>query len=651
MSIARVVFLVASGLSCLASIAGAQPVRSVPGALFEGGGPAVPAAMLLNASAPAKIVALDSVGPAERQAPAKSSVAADKRAPLQIGFARDVPAGESNTDLGGLAWQDAGSGRKAARVVVRSPGAAGLRAHLALTGGSDGIYFRFAGDASGAPVFGPFTWAELEAAGRWSPVLQGSSAIIELELAAGAQSTGRVLGIARISHLDRAGADLAPSRLKRIPDIGSSGACNIDIACIANPSTDLLQTASSVAQIVFTISGSTFLCTGSLINSKTAAGASTQIPYFATANHCIGSAATAATINFFWFFEAATCDSLAAPGNFQVTTGGAALLYKSYDIDFTLLQLNTNPPQGAFLAGWDASPVFPGVDVIALHHPQGDLKKFSAGRSLDFDHDCDDPDNVDPQFQCAVNQGMYLRVNWSDGTTEPGSSGGGVYTRAASGQYQLRGVLHGGGASCETPDDPDYFGRLDLAFPGISQFLAGVTQPSAGDNAIEFYNLDLDHYFMTSFPSEVQFVESSSWNVNAGRGWVRTGHAFPVGTGNLGANSRDVCRFYGNPQINPATGQRRGPNSHFYTAEPAECAQVKLDQGWVYEAIAFTTKAPVGGTCPANTVPVLRLYNNGFSSNNSNHRYTTSQLIYDFMLTQQWSGESTVMCAPTSPAL
>jgi hypothetical protein len=40
------------------------------------------------------------------------------------------------------------------------------------------------------------------------------------------------------------------------------------------------------------------------------------------------------------------------------------------------------------------------------------------------------------------------------------------------------------------------------------------------------------------------------------------------------------------------------------------------------------------------------LYNNGFADNNSNHRYTTSTTIYEFMQTQQWSGEHTVMCAP-----
>ena len=199
-----------------------------------------------------------------------------------------------------------------------------------------------------------------------------------------------------------------------------------------------------MAQIAFTDSGSTYLCTGSLINSTDASGVPQQIPYFVTAHHCVGNSTSASTINFYWFFQAATCDSLAVP-NFQVTAGGASLLYTSYDVDLTFLRMNNNPPQGTFLAGWDATPVFPGVNVIALHHPLGDLKKYSAGQSVDFAHDFDDvqsPGNFVPQ-------GSYLRITWSQGTTEVGSSGGGVYTRSTGGQYQLRGVLHGGDASCQ----------------------------------------------------------------------------------------------------------------------------------------------------------------------------------------------------------
>ena len=632
----RALALLTGGFLAFAASATAGLPQSMPGAVFQGASPVVHKQLRLAADAPTRTIALEAMTAAEQAAAAP--MVSDKRLPLQIGFARDVPGAIGQIDLAGLAWQDMGDGSRSARIVLESPAAAAIRAELALTGGAGGLSFRFGGSAAGAQAFGPYTWAEIDAARGWTPVLEGSAAFIDIELAPGAQIAGRMLTLPRVSHLTVAGADLAPERVKRTGDIGASGTCNIDVACIANPSSDLLLASASVAQIVFTESGRTYLCTGSLVNSQDASGVSQQIPYFTTANHCIGNPAAAGTINFYWFFQAAACDSKAVP-NYVVTAGGATLLYTSYDVDFTFVRMNNNPPQGTFLAGWDASPVFPGASVISLHHPNGDLKKISGGQSVDFAHDFDDLQSPGT----FVPQGMYLRVRWVNGTTEVGSSGGGVYTRALNGQYQLRGVLHGGEASCQVPQGLDYFGRLDLAFPAISVYLAGMAQPAAGANSIEYYNVDLDHYFMTSFPDETQSIESGG----AGRGWVRTGYSFKTGGGvPLSPNSASVCRFYGNPQVNPATGKRRGPNSHFYTADAGECAQVKLDPGWVYEAIAFTTQVPAGGSCPPNTAPVFRVYNSGFATNNSNHRYTTSAVVYQYMLTQQWAGEQTVMCAP-----
>lgn len=630
----RVLVMLAGSLLAAAATAIAAPPLAMPGAPFQGSAPVAQKQLRLAVDAPAEMLTLGPITEAERATAARAAAVTDKRVPLQIGFARDVPSEIGLIDLSALAWIDLGDGRRAARIVLESPAAAAIRAELMLTGSAQGLSFRFGSNTPGAQVFGPYAWEELQPVSRWSPVLEGASAIIDIELAPGASPAGRFLTIPLVSHLTAAGADLALEQIKRVGDIGRAGKCNVDIACVANPSSDLLNASASVAQIVFTDAGNTYLCTGSLVNSRDASGVSQQIPYFVTANHCVGNSTAAGTINFYWNFQAVACDSQTVP-NYQVTAGGASLLYTSYDIDLTFLRMNNSPPPGVFLAGWDATPVFPGTSVVSLHHPSGDLKKITTGQSVDFAHDFDDLQNPG----IFVPQGIYLRASWTQGTTEVGSSGGGVYTRGANGQYQLRGILHGGEASCQAPQGLDYYGRFDLAYPSISQYLAGVSQPTAGSNTIEYYNVDLDHYFMTSFPDETLSIETGG----AGRGWVRTGYSFP--TGGSGAS---VCRFYGNPQLDAATGKRKGPNSHFYTADASECAQVKLDPGWVYEAIAFAIRVPVGAACPASTVPVFRLYNNGFASNDSNHRYTTSQVVYQFMLTQRWSGEQTVMCAPAT---
>ncbi|MHA7833258.1 MAG: hypothetical protein ACX94A_02125, partial [Algiphilus sp.] len=63
------------------------------------------------------------------------------------------------------------------------------------------------------------------------------------------------------------------------------------------------------------------------------------------------------------------------------------------------------------------------------------------------------------------------RVTWSDGVTEPGSSGSGLWTP----QQQLMGVLSGGSSACgsggllglggsDVNPGPDFYGRLEVAF-------------------------------------------------------------------------------------------------------------------------------------------------------------------------------------------
>ena len=153
---------------------------------------------------------------------------------------------------------------------------------------------------------------------------------------------------------------------------------------------------------------------------------------------------------------------------------------------------------------------------------------------------------------------------------------------------------------------------------------------------IEFHNTTLDHYFITADPNEAAAIDGGS----AGPGWVRTGSTFKSG-----GPSR-VCRFYGSTTIDPATGLRRGPNSHFYTIDAGECAWVKLDPGWHFESYDFSGwPRSSDGSCPAGTTAVKRVYNNRFAQNDSNHRYASSDAIYDQMVALGWSPEGVVFCS------
>ena len=171
-----------------------------------------------------------------------------------------------------------------------------------------------------------------------------------------------------------------------------------------------------------------------------------------------------------------------------------------------------------------------------------------------------------------------------------------------------------------------------------------AAQTPADTTIIEFFNAPLDHYFITGFALEAQAIDNGA----AGSGWSRTGKTWKGWLSGPIPNAAEVCRFYGSIEIDPATGQRRGPNSHFYTLEPAECAAVQKDVGWTYEpGNRFWLVKPLSNPtrCAAGFVPVYRAYNNRFAQNDSNHRYAVDIAIYNQMLAAGWSGEGIVMCA------
>ena len=155
------------------------------------------------------------------------------------------------------------------------------------------------------------------------------------------------------------------------------------------------------------------------------------------------------------------------------------------------------------------------------------------------------------------------------------------------------------------------------------------TVPGLGNDVTEFHNTILDHYFLTANPIEAASIDAGG----SGPGWTRTGETFKSG----GSNA--VCRFFG-------VQSAGGPNGHFYTADPAECEQVKLDPGWQFESLDFAITPPnPGAICPASLANVYRAYNNRFAQHDSNHRITASFSTHQTQVGRGWIDEGVVMCA------
>ncbi len=181
----------------------------------------------------------------------------------------------------------------------------------------------------------------------------------------------------------------------------------------------------------------------------------------------------------------------------------------------------------------------------------------------------------------------------------------------------------------------------DASYNAATQVTQIIAISTANQTIVEFYNTNLDNYFITADSNEAAQIDGGS----AGPGWIRTGNSFKSGGGT------SVCRFYGS--YSP------GPNSHFYTVDPAECQGLKDQQiptgdprklnvkNWNFESLDFVSTPATNQTCPTGTMPVYRAYNNGFARGvDSNHRITSSLTAISEVVTRGWSNEGVVMCAP-----
>ena len=156
--------------------------------------------------------------------------------------------------------------------------------------------------------------------------------------------------------------------------------------------------------------------------------------------------------------------------------------------------------------------------------------------------------------------------------------------------------------------------------------------PTAGaqtPTAVEYFHAGWGYYFVTADPGEVAGLDGGAY----GGVWQRTGQTFPVWS-SPADGALPVCRFF-STSFAPRS-------SHFYTPFAAECELVKHNPDWQYENIAFFLKVPVSvnGPCPADTVPLYRLFNNGIGGA-PNHRYATTLALVAQMQAQGWVPEST----------
>ncbi|MBL8515039.1 MAG: hypothetical protein JNJ55_13690, partial [Betaproteobacteria bacterium] len=212
----------------------------------------------------------------------------------QIGIARRAAIESANRrDLLPLLWQSLRAAKDsgvAASIVANSPGAVGLRVGLRLKGLPASAQIRVAGEGGETEValLVSETVPQRDADGLyWTPLTSGAGQVIEIFVpddagVSSASALPQALHVPMVTHF------LATPKSgmggETVLPLGASGACNQDVVCAAQTS-GFGNARNATAHMVYQSGGSGFVCTGTLLNDN---DASTQIPYFYTANHCIG---------------------------------------------------------------------------------------------------------------------------------------------------------------------------------------------------------------------------------------------------------------------------------------------------------------------------------------------------------------------------
>ncbi|MEZ5355195.1 MAG: PPC domain-containing protein [Bryobacteraceae bacterium] len=377
-------------------------------------------------------------------------------------------------------WDVLDNGSRLWRWSAQSPGAAGLRVHFTGFDAGGGRVWIHDGSGEQSEMHGPYSGRGIYGDGEfWSDFVLAETIVVEYEPEPGREAAGKPpFEVAALSHLlpgAVAGLPSTPTPLGILgggtPDPGAlaerllgplagprgaeAAPCHLDVSCFPEWAT----TARSVAHFVFEEDGNSFVCSGTVLNTRVPSG----IPYFLTADHCVSSEIVARSVQAFFLYQTSECNGPPANRRDARRTLGARYLTGSGVArgDFSLLQL-TSVPEDTEFSGWSIDELAPGGEAFGIHHPRGDYKRFSFGRR-----------GATGRQLAGANPDFYYTVRYDGGLIEGGSSG--------SGLFREPGVLIGAlssGPKTETPDEacairpfPANYGRFRDMFPTLQRFL------------------------------------------------------------------------------------------------------------------------------------------------------------------------------------
>jgi hypothetical protein len=393
------------------------------------------------------------------------------KGPTRIGVLVDLaePAVVHGHDVSVGEWVPVDGGGSLWSFAMLSPGALGMRVHFSEIGlPLGGRVVVYNGDDTNES-YGPYLAPALGESDLWSATVFSESVVVECFVPDSADRGAVRVTIDRVTHNYVPFGELAMAK--------GAGGCELDVSCYSS----WAATSAGVAGIGSVNSIGSLFCTASLLADT---DTSTDIPYLLTANHCVGSQSSASNLEVYWLYQTSTCNG-AAPNLTSVprTSGGAQLLATTNvnsGTDFCLMRLNNNASSGTTYLGWASAEAGIGTPTVCIHHPSGDFKRISFG----------DVTNVNENLLASHPRSRFHQSTWRPnlGVTEPGSSGSPLFIESTQ---QVIGQLWGGPSFCGVAPSGrlDYYGRFDVSFPLIEQYLdpdttisgsIEVTKPYAG---------------------------------------------------------------------------------------------------------------------------------------------------------------------------
>lgn len=231
---------------------------------------------------------------------------------------------------------------------------------------------------------------------------------------------------------------------------GDALPCHVNINC--PEAADWQEEKRGVVRILRVFEEGAGWCTGSLINNT----AEDARPLVLSAFHCQQDLTPMYNMwRFDFSYEFSSCVGDTTEPSFVALLGCAPLSMRQ-ESDFLLLELASDIPLGfqARFNGWNRDPDFTPAESAIIHHPFGDVKKFSFdddaaiifGGSINWSNNVTTP--PDHHFRAILDQG----------TIELGSSGAPYFDA----EGRIVGQLHGGLASCD--QFITYHGRLAMSW-------------------------------------------------------------------------------------------------------------------------------------------------------------------------------------------